>query len=265
MTYRFDLHAIASPKYIGWLEHGLLVTVGLSSLVIAAATVWGAVLAMACESGRPAVRVPVRVYQEIFRNTPLLVQLFFWYFGASQIVPEALMQWLNTPHEWALSGLRLTWPSFEFIAAALGLTLFSGAFIAEELRAGIGSVARGQRQAALALGLSDGQAMRFVVLPQAVRVALGPLFGQYLNIVKNSSLALAIGLAELSYQAREIETESFRSFEAFGVATVLYIVLIGMIAGVGSVIDARARVRGTHAAARTPFDPVLVQRFKRVN
>jgi polar amino acid transport system permease protein len=261
MAYHFDLSAIATPKYVGWLEQGLLVTLGLSASVILAATLWGALLAMARESGNRTAARMARAYQEVFRNTPLLVQLFFWYFGASQIIPSSWMQWLNTRHAWHAGPLPLAWPSFEFIAAALGLTFFSGAFIADELRAGIQSVARGQWEAAVALGLTRRQAMRFVIVPQAIRVALAPLFGQYLNIVKNSSLALAIGLAELSYQAREIETESFRSFEAFCVVTVLYILIMGLIAGIGELLDDRVLLHGLRTSVRTPFDaPVAARR-----
>lgn len=254
MAYHFDLQAIATPKYIGWLEQGLIVTIGLSIGVIVAATIWGILLAAARESGNRTLVALTRVYEDVFRNTPLLVQLFFWYFGASQIIPQSLMQWLNTPHGWHAGFLSVAWPSFEFLASTFGLTLFSGAFIAEELRGGIQSISQGQWQAAAALGMTRIQSMWLVIVPQAIRIALMPLFGQYLNIIKNSSLAMAIGLAELSYQAREIETGSFRSFEAFGVATVLYIVLLGIVAGIGELLDGYAFLRGMRAAARTPFD-----------
>jgi polar amino acid transport system permease protein len=254
MAYHFDLQAIATPKYIGWLEQGLLVTIGLSLSVIVASTIWGILLAVGRESGSRVLAALTRAYQDVFRNTPLLVQLFFWYFGASQLIPQPPMQWLNTPHIWHASFLSVSWPSFEFLASTFGLTLFSGAFIAEELRGGIQSIPRGQWQAAAALGMTRVQTMGFVIVPQAIRIALAPLFGQYLNIIKNSSLAIAIGLAELSYQAREIETESFRSFEAFGVATALYIVILGIVAGVGELLDGFAFLRGVRAGARTPFD-----------
>ncbi|MBN0252578.1 ABC transporter permease subunit, partial [Pseudomonas aeruginosa] len=109
------------------------------------------------------------------------------------LLPEALVSWLNTPHETPL----LDWPSFEFLAGAWGLTLYTSAFVAEEFRAGIASVRPEQRAAGLALGLTQRQVWRVVVLPQALRTALPPLLGQYMNALKNSSLAIAIGLAEL--------------------------------------------------------------------
>ncbi len=98
----------------------------------------------------------------------------------------------------------------------IGLTCYSTAFIAEEFQAGLRGVRTGQHHAAAALGLTPRQAFRHVVLPQAVRISIPPLFGQYMNIVKNSSLTMAIGLAELSYASRQVETETFRTFAAFG-------------------------------------------------
>ena len=151
------------------------------------------------------------------------------YFAAGQILPSAAMQWLNSAHQVG----PLEWPSFEFLAGFFGLTLYSTAFIAEEIRSGIRGVAGGQKYAAQALGLTGWQAMRYVVLPQALKIALPPLLGQYMNVIKNSSLTMAIGVAELSYASRQVETETLRTFRAFGVATVLYIAIIALLEGWG--------------------------------
>lgn len=182
---------------------------------------------------------PARAYLALFRNTPLLVQLFFWYFGVPALLPEALVSWLNTPHETPL----LDWPSFEFLAGAWGLTLYTSAFVAEEFRAGIASVRPEQRAAGLALGLTQRQVWRVVVLPQALRTALPPLLGQYMNALKNSSLAMAIGLAELSYASRQVETETFKTFQAFGIATLLYIGAIALIEAFGQALQQTRRYR----------------------
>ena len=152
-----------------------------------------------------------------------------WYFAAGQILPSAAMQWLNSAHQVG----PLEWPSFEFLAGFFGLTLYSTAFIAEEIRSGIRGVAGGQKYAAQALGLTGWQAMRYVMLPQALKIALPPLLGQYMNVIKNSSLTMAIGVAELSYASRQVETETLRTFRAFGVATVLYIAIIALLEGWG--------------------------------
>lgn len=220
---------LLAPEYLGWLWDGFLLTLGLSAVSIIAATALGMVVAGARDSKQAVLRLPVIAYCSLFRNTPLLVQLFFWYFGVGKLLPAGVIPWLNTPHEITLFGLTLTWPSFEFIAALFGLTVYFSAFIAEEIRSGIRGVKAGQKYAALALGLNGWQSMRYVILPQALKIAFPPLLGQYMNIVKSTSLAMAIGVAELSYASRQVETETLRAFQAFGVATVLYIVAIAVM------------------------------------
>ncbi|MEH2922054.1 amino acid ABC transporter permease [Samsonia erythrinae] len=224
---------LLAPQYLTWLWQGFLITLGISFCTIVLATALGFILAAARDSRMPVLRGAIVAYSSLFRNTPLLVQLFFWYFGAGQLFPAGMMQWLNMPHAASLFGLTVAWPSFEFLAGLAGLTLYSSAFIAEEIRAGIRGVARGQKYAAHALGLTDWQAMRYVVLPQALRISLPPLLGQYMNVVKNSSLTMAIGVAELSYASRQVETETLRTFQAFGVATALYIAIIAVMEGWG--------------------------------
>jgi polar amino acid transport system permease protein len=236
------MQAWLAPKYLMWLWQGFGVTVGLALTAAFAATAFGFMLAIARHARYRWLRRATAAYVIAFRNTPLLVQLFFWYFGAATLMPDALMQWLNTPHSVPIGAYALCWPSFEFVAGWVGLTCYTAAFIAEEFQAGLRGVPAGQHHAAAALGLTPLQVFRYIVLPQAVRIALPPLFGQYMNLVKNSSLTMAIGLAELSYASRQVETESFRTFEAFGVATVLYIVAIALIEAVShTVTHARER------------------------
>ncbi|ALY55332.1 amino acid ABC transporter permease [Pseudomonas aeruginosa] len=230
---------LLAPQYLRWLLDGFLLTLGLALLSCLLATLIGAPLAIARLSRRRLLSWPARAYLALFRNTPLLVQLFFWYFGVPALLPEALVNWLNTPHETPL----LDWPSFEFLAGAWGLTLYTSAFVAEEFRAGIASVRPEQRAAGLALGLTQRQVWRVVVLPQALRTALPPLLGQYMNALKNSSLAMAIGLAELSYASRQVETETFKTFQAFGIATLLYIGAIALIEAFGQALQQTRRYR----------------------
>ncbi|MEW3705883.1 amino acid ABC transporter permease [Pseudomonas aeruginosa] len=230
---------LLAPQYLRWLLDGFLLTLGLALLSCLLATLIGAPLAIARLSRRRLLSWPARAYLALFRNTPLLVQLFFWYFGVPALLPEALVSWLNTPHETPL----LDWPSFEFLAGAWGLTLYTSAFVAEEFRAGIASVRPEQRAAGLALGLTQRQVWREVVLPQALRTALPPLLEQYMNALKNSSLAMAIGLAELSYASRQVETETFKTFQAFGIATLLYIGAIALIEAFGQALQQTRRYR----------------------
>lgn len=233
-----------APKYVEWIAHGLLTTLTLSACVIVAATLAGFVLALALDPRIVPNRAVARgaaSYVLVFRNSPLLVQLLFWYFGAATLLPPSWMSWLNSVHSFAAGPVTLAWPSFEFIAAWLGLTCYAAAFIGEEFRAGIRGVKSAQYQAAAALGLAPYAVFRYVILPQAIRIATPPLAGQYMNIVKNSSLAMAIGLAELSYASRQVDTETFKTFQAFGAATALYIVTIAAIEAMLLVLKRRGR------------------------
>lgn len=235
---------LLAPKYLSWLWSGFLLTLWIAFCTGVAATLFGFLLAAGRDSQLKTLRWPVVVWSTLFRNTPLLIQLFFWYFAAGQLFPSSFMQWMNAHHEIMLFGVILSWPSFEFFAGFFGLTLYSAAFIAEELRAGINGVARGQKYAANALGLTNWQSMRYVVLPQALKIAMPPLLGQYMNIIKNSSLTMAIGVAELSYASRQVETETLRTFQAFGVATVLYIAIIALIEAWGMWRQQRFIIKG---------------------
>ncbi|TAJ57859.1 MAG: amino acid ABC transporter permease [Variovorax sp.] len=210
---------LLAPHYLGWLLDGWLTTMWSSLLVVAGATVLGVAVAAGRSSDRPALRRATAAYVSLFRNTPLLVQLFFWYFGAPSVLPEAAREWLYAGHVL----------SFELLSAFVGLTLYAAAYVGEDIRSGICGVPVGQTLAASALGFTRAQVLAQVVLPQALRIALPPLLGQYMNIVKNTSLAMAVGLVELSYASRQVEAETFKTFQAFGIATLLYIATIGAI------------------------------------
>lgn len=221
-----------APKYVEWLAHGFLMTLVLSACVIVVATLAGFALALAFDAQMVRSRAIARgaaLYVLVFRNSPLLVQLLFWYFGAATLLPQPWMAWLNSRHSFVWGPFTLAWPSFEFVAGWIGLTCYASAFIGEEFRAGIRGVKAAQYQAAAALGLTPFATFRHVILPQAIRIATPPLAGQYMNIVKNSSLTMAIGFAELSYASRQVDTETFKTFQAFGAATVLYILTIAGI------------------------------------
>jgi glutamate/aspartate transport system permease protein len=153
------------------------------------------------------------LYVELFRNIPLLVQMFLWYFVLPELVPTAFGIWLKQL------------PDASFYTAVVALGFYTSARVAEQVRAGILSLPRGQRLAALALGLTLPQAYVYVLLPMAYRLILPPLTSEFLNIIKNSAVALTIGLMELTARARSMQEFSFQVFEAFTAATVIYIVI----------------------------------------
>src|SRR4051812_45412543 len=152
-------------------------------------------------------------YVEFFRNMPLLVQLFLWFFVLPELLPPSWGLWLKQ--------LR----NAPFYTAAIGIGLFMSARVAEQLRAGIGSLPRGQKLAATALGLTTAQTYRYVLLPMAFRIIMPPLTSEFLNTIKNTSVAITIGLVELTGQARAMQEFSFQVFEAFTAATVMYLAI----------------------------------------
>lgn len=233
-----------SSIYVEWLLWGFAVTLILSALTCVAATFGGLAICAARISGLRAFNVPARIYLSIFRNTPLLVQIFFWYFAGSAIFPTPLLDWFNNPHTVTIAFGGTTWlsfklPSFEFWAGFTALTFYTTAFVAEEFRSGLRAVPEGQREGGLSVGLSPALVFILVIVPQAARHAFAPLLGQYMNAIKNSSLTMAIGVAELSYASRQVETETFQTFEAFGIATVLYIAAVAALEGIGELVQRR--------------------------
>ncbi|MFY2611121.1 amino acid ABC transporter permease [Achromobacter ruhlandii] len=178
----------------------------------------------------------VDAYVEYHRNVPLLVQVLFWYFGMPELLPEGFRMWLYQHNA-------------EMSLAAIALALGSAAYIAEDIRSGLRAIPGTQFEAARALGASYLQCMRFVIVPQAVRISIPPLVGRALLLFKNTSVAMAIGVMELTYQAREIENETYRTFATFGAATVMYLLGSFLIMLIGSRIYARYRLnRGGHGA-----------------
>jgi len=216
--YKFDWEVITSGKYFEWLLSGFSTTVQLSAVSIALAFLLGLVIAVMRMSRVLPIRWIACAYLEFFRNTPLLVQMFFWYFGSYKLLPQAINEWLAKTN-------------FEFTAAVIALTIYTSAFIAEDIRSGVRSIPKGQMEAARSSGLSYIRAMQYVILPQAVRIIIPQLTNQFLNLTKNSSLAMTIGVAELTYQARQVESYTFRGYEAFTAATLVYLCLSLIITG----------------------------------
>ena len=191
----------ASDSYTSALLIGLVNSLKAIAISIISATVVGVTVGISRLSNNWLLKQIARTYVEILRNTPLLLQLFFWYSAIFLTLPSASDRISLGFATLAKDGitiavLKMTLSS-EFCALVLGLTMFSSAFIAEIVRGGILSVAKGQTEAAKALGMNDFQTMQKIVLPQALRVIIPSLTSQYVNIAKNSSLAIAIGYTDI--------------------------------------------------------------------
>lgn len=211
LNYHFQWELILHGQYRDWILTGLVVTLQLSIVSMILSFIFGLIVAVMRLSHVRLVRGLATAYLEFFRNTPLLVQIFFWYFGSYKLLPEGLNDWLNNSN------------LFEFVAACVALVFYTSAFIAEDIRSGVLAIPKEQMEAARSSGLTYLQSMRFIILPQAVRLTVPPLINQFLNLTKNSSLAMTIGVAELTYQARQIESHTLRSFEAFMAVTLIYL------------------------------------------
>ncbi len=173
------------------------------------------------------------VYVTIFRNVPLLVQLFLWFFVFPELLPDDAGMWVKR-------GLPLP----EFWTAVVCLGLYTASRVAEQVRAGISSIGRGQQYAAMAIGLTPAQVYRYVLLPVAFRIIIPPLTSDFLGVFKNSSLALTIGVLELTAMTRQIEEYSYAGFEAFTAATVLYIGVTAIVMWAMRIVEVRIRIPG---------------------
>jgi His/Glu/Gln/Arg/opine family amino acid ABC transporter permease subunit len=211
-----DWGFLASSRVIAAVAEGLELTLLLTILSSAVALVIGIAVALAARGGSRMGRSLAAAYVTFFRNVPLLVVLFFLYFGLPSFLPRRDFAFLYRP-------------GYEVGVAVAAIALVSGAFLAEVLRAGIEAVARGQTEAARALGLRSAQSMRLVVWPQLLPIVLPGLCNEAINVVKNGTYAMTIGVTELIWQGQQIEAETFKGFEAMTVVTLAFLALNGSI------------------------------------
>ena len=237
MNYQFKWSVLWTGQSGQWLLSGLITTLELSACAWLLAVVLGIVSgALRTMPFRP-LRALATFYVEFFRNVPLLVWMFFWYFGVPPILPAAAQEWLFG------HGL-------EFWAAVCALGVYSGARFSEVLRSGIQSIPRTQLEASVASGLSVAQAYRYVILPIALRLIIPPATSESLNLLKNSSVALTISVAELTFQTRQIETYTAKAIEALTAGTVIYLVLCVSLASVMAWVERRTAIPGLIVGGR---------------
>jgi glutamate/aspartate transport system permease protein len=241
VSYSWNWGVFLSPTpagdatYLGWLLVGLQWTLLLSLGAWVMALLLGSLLGVLRTVPNRWLAGAAAAYVEVFRNVPLLVQLFIWYF----VLPELL------PTPWG-DAVKQTDPlTQQFLAALLCLGCFTAARVCEQVRAGIGSLPRGQRAAGLALGLTLPQTYAHILMPQALRLILPPLTSEFLNVFKNSAVASTIGLIELSRQSQQLVDYTAQAYEAFIAVTLLYVLInVGLMAGMRR-LERRTRLPGT--------------------
>lgn len=238
MNYNWDwkifwqLSPDGQGTYFQTLIYGLGWTLSTALLAWTMALVLGAIVGTVRTTPSRLWVMLGNGYVELFRNVPLLVQMFLWYFVIPELLPGPISTWIKQA------------PNAPFITAVVCLGFFTSARVSEQVRAGIGSLPRGQRMAGTALGLTLPQAYRHVILPQAFRIIIPPLTSEFLNIIKNSAVALTIGLLELTARARSMQEFSFHVFEAFSAATIIYILVNVVVVNLMRFIEHRVRVPG---------------------
>jgi polar amino acid transport system permease protein len=227
-----DLSAVLlKPEFRGMLAAGFEMTiiVALSSWLLAMSL--AIVLLVIRLTPSRICEGAVAAYVTYHRNVPTLVQLIFWYFGISSLLPSVAQDWLGQHNA-------------EATFAIIGLGLCQAAYFSEDLRSGLRSIPPGQADAARALGHGYISAMRFVLVPQALRNALPALVNHTVSLFKNSSLAMAIGVTELTYAVREVENESFRTFETYLIGTLIYLTCSLSLMALGAWLSRRAKPAG---------------------
>jgi len=222
----FSLSLLSDPETVHLLLTGLAVTLRLFIGALACGFVIALLLTAVNLIPSRAVRALISLYVEYHRNVPTVVQIMVWYFGMPEILPKALKLWINQGNS-------------EFSFALIALSLNVSAYYYEDIRSGIKAIAGTQLEAARAVGLSSVQALRCVVLPQAVRIAVPPIINRSLILFKDTSLAMVIGVTELTYQVKRIENITFQTFQIFMISTFLYLVISLMIALLGAQVARR--------------------------
>ena len=235
--------------YLGWLASGVLWTLAVSILAWVIAFTLGSLIGILRTTPLKLARALATTYVEIFRNVPLLVQMFLWYFVVPEVVPKPWGDWLKGEMPNLLQLPFAQFSVLEFAAAVLCLGMYTASRVAEQVRAGIQSLPRGQTDAGLAMGFTLPQVYRFVLLPMGYRVIVPPMTSEFLTIFKNSSTALTIGVLELTAQSRQISEYTFKTFEAFTAATLIYIAITLAVIFAMRWLEGRVAVPGYIARA----------------
>lgn len=233
MDYNWNWGILLEEQYLNWLLSGFGWTVAVALSAWCIAIVIGALVGVGKTAPSRTLRAICATYVEIFRNVPLLVQMFIWYFAVPEMVPDDWGRWM-----------KRDMPNPEFVTAVVALGLYTASRVAEQVRAGIETVPSGLKEAAKSQGLTVSQSYRHVLLPISFRMIVPPLTSEFLTVFKNSSLALTIGLLELTAQSRQIAEFTFQGFEAFTAATVLYVCIALVATILMQVLEKHTRIPG---------------------
>ena len=233
MKYNWNWSVLVEPQYFDWIISGTLWTIYLSITASFIAFFLGSIIGIFRTLDNKVLNFIGTTYVEIFRNIPLLVQMFIWYFVFPEIVTENFGTWL-----------KQDLPSPEFSSALMCLGTYTASRVAEQVRSGINSVSNGVGMAGYATGLSTFQLYIYVLLPIGYRIIIPPLTSEFLTVFKNSSLALTIGLLELTARSNMIMDWTFQGFEAYTAATVIYVSVTMIVTLIMQRIENKTQIPG---------------------
>ncbi|PUA18691.1 amino acid ABC transporter permease [Glaciimonas sp. PCH181] len=252
MNYSWNWHIFlemapgGSVSYIQTILDGTAWTLATAILSLAIAIIFGVLVGIGRTLPSKTLQIIGSIYVEIFRNIPLLVQMFLWFFVFPELMPERFGSWLKQ-FEYA-----------PFLTAVVCLGLFTSSRVAEQVKSGIGALSKGQLKAGQALGLSLPDIYRLILLPQAFRLIMPPMTSEIVNLVKNTSVAMTIGLMELTARARTMQEMSFQIFESFAAATLVYLIINTIVVFGMRKIEARYSLLPKHNATK-PDATILVR------
>jgi len=238
MSYNFNWSVLWTGQSGGWLLLGVLTTLNIFVLGLALAVILGILSGALRTAPFAPLRWLASGYVEFFRNVPLLVWMFFWYFAVPPLLPQVIQDWLFEH-------------GVEFWAGVFALGVYHGARFSEVMRAGIQSIPKTQLEAAVSTGLTVAQAYRLIIIPIALRLIIPPATNETVNLLKNSSVALTIGVAELTFQTRQIETYTAKAFEALVAGTLIYLFLCLTISTILAYVEKRVAIPGMIAQGQT--------------
>ena len=226
--------ASAKETYLDWLFSGMWTTVQMGSLAWVLAFMVGSLLGVMRTTPNRWVAGIATCYVEIIRNIPLIVQLFLWYYLVPKLLPDTWRSWLFAQPPATTS----------FVTATIGLGLFTAARVCEQVRAGIESLPKGLKYAALSMGFTLPQAYRFVLLPISYRVIIPPMTSEMLSIFKNSSIASTVGVLELFARARQLNDYTARGYESFIAVIACYLAINTAVMLFMSMVERYTRLPG---------------------
>ena len=233
MKYNWNWSVLFEPQYFDWIISGTLWTIYLSIASSIIAFFLGSIIGIFRTLNNKILNFIGTTYVEIFRNIPLLVQMFIWYFVFPEIVSDDFGTWL-----------KQDLPNPEFSSALMCLGTYTASRVAEQVRSGIESVSTGVGMAGYATGLSTFQLYIYILLPIGYRIIIPPLTSEFLTIFKNSSLALTIGLLELTARSNMIMDWTFQGFEAYTAATVIYVSVTMIVTLIMQRIENKTQIPG---------------------